>query len=126
MFFGLSPISCQEASLIAPRVLAHLGDAVFHLYERERETLLAHDVKSMHEKLAVRSSAEFQAELLGKIEDTLEEDEKDIVRRARNVKATGHKDRQNSVRRATAFEALLGYLYLTKPERLLVVLSQTN
>lgn len=115
-----------EAKLIPPRQLAHLGDAIFALFEREREIFSALTVREMHERVAMRASAVVQAELLEKVSSTLTEDEQDIVRRARNIKApSGRSGGQQNYRQATAFEALLGYLYLTSPERLRELLAMT-
>ena len=63
--------------------------------------------------------AEAQANILKNIYDNLTEDEKDIVRRGRN--AENHHLPKNSTveeyRYSTAFEALIGYLYLTKQDQ---------
>lgn len=116
----------EQAKLIAPRQLAHLGDAVFALFEREREIMQSVNVKEMHEKVAHRSSAVVQANLLEKISPALTDVEKDIVRRARNIKApSGKSGGQEHYRRATAFEALLGFLYLTSRQRLAHLLELT-
>ena len=62
--------------------------------------------------------AQAQAELLKKISDNLTEEEKDIVRRGRNVQ--NHHVAKNSdvaeYAQSTAFESLIGYLYLTKQD----------
>ncbi len=119
-------MTAAQASLIPPRKLAHLGDAVFTLFERERELRQSVNVKQMHERSSIRSSAAVQAELLDKISGELDETEQDIVRRARNIKApSGRPGGQGQYRRATAFEALLGFLYLTSKKRLLTLLSKT-
>ena len=116
----------EQARLISARQLAHLGDAVFALYEREKEILHSVSVKQMHERVAHRASASIQASLLAKIIDQLDESELDIVRRARNIKApSGRSGGQEKYRQATAFEALLGYLYLTSRERLQTILAMT-
>ena len=65
-------------------------------------------------------------EILKKISDRLTEDELDIVRRGRNTE--NHHVAKNAnvadYSQATSFEALLGYLYLTKQdERLEEVLN---
>lgn len=131
MYFGSNLLSPQEARLIPLRILAHLGDAVFALYERERETLRAPNVRLMHEKTASRTSATVQSQLLALITPELTEEERDLVRRARNMKAAASRSAasrsagQVSYRKATAFEALLGFLYLTSPERLRQLLALT-
>ncbi len=60
--------------------------------------------------------AKSQANAIKRIYDFLTEEEKDIVKRGRNVKsATIPKNADvQDYRYATAFEALIGYLYLTK------------
>jgi ribonuclease-3 family protein len=108
------------------RNLAHLGDAVFHLFEREREILQSANAKQMHNRVTMRVNAEKQAVLLFQITPRLNSVENDIVRRARNLKAANYrKGEQASYRQATAFEALVGYLYLTDTQRLKEVLHWT-
>lgn len=127
MFLRSAPLPVGEARNIAPRILAHLGDAVFHLFERENEVLTVVTVKQMHERMVSRASAVHQAEILDAIHDRLSEEEQDVVRRARNTKSqTYGKHSVGAYRKATAFEALLGYLYLTDHERLLEVLRYTR
>lgn len=78
----------------------------------------------MHKRARVKATQ--QAELLQLLMPSLTEAEADLVRRARNLKATGfRKVDQNSYRHATAFEALLGYLYLTNFERMKELLRMT-
>jgi ribonuclease III family protein len=116
----------DEARLIPVRQLAHLGDAVFALFEREREIMQSVSVRQMHERVAHRSSALVQAELLTRLSPQLTEMEQDIVRRARNIKApSGRSGGQDNYRHATAFEALLGFLYLTSRKRLQTLLAMT-
>ena len=67
-----------------------------------------------------------QANILNQITPQLSEDELEIVRRARNLKTSvARRSDQAAYRRATAFEALLGYLYLTDGTRLRDVLALT-
>jgi ribonuclease-3 family protein len=115
----------NQAAQLAPRLLAHLGDAVFHLYEREREILSAATASQMHANATKRASATGQADLLELISTRLTDTEADIVRRARNAKTHQRRADQAAYRLATAFEALVGYLYLTNPSRLEEVLAWT-
>lgn len=128
MFERSASLPVAEARNIAPRILAHLGDAVFHLFERENEVLSSVTVKQMHERMASRASASNQADILDAIHNMLNEEEQEVVRRARNAKAqiSGKNQSVGAYRKATAFEALLGFLYLTDHERLLAVLRQTR
>lgn len=109
------------------RNLAHLGDAVFELHERERELLAAPSVKKMHNKVVSRVNSKEQTRLLELIKPQLNEAEQDIVRRGRNLKATNRRNvEQATLRQATAFEALIGYLYLTDETRLEELLALTS
>jgi ribonuclease-3 family protein len=109
------------------RNLAHLGDAVFELHEREREFLAAPSVKKMHNKVVSRVNSKEQTRLLELIKPQLNEAEQDIVRRGRNLKATNRRNvEQATLRQATAFEALIGYLYLTDETRLEELLALTS
>ncbi|SDK58604.1 Mini-ribonuclease 3 [Sediminibacillus albus] len=104
--------------------LAYMGDAVYEIYVR-RHLISKGSVKpdQLHRSAVAFVSAKSQAkvilEWLGKQE--LTEEEQGIVRRGRNAKS-GTVPKNTDVqtyRYSTAFEALLGYLYLDgKEERL--------
>jgi len=114
----------QSLSEVSPRALAHLGDAVFHLFEREREIAHISSAKQMH--MRARVNASMQADLLDGLLPDLTEIELEIVRRGRNVKVSPARRAEQAVYRfSTAFEALLGYLYLTDMKRLRDVLALT-
>ncbi len=114
----------SEANAIPMGVLAHLGDAVFDLYVRELEILRSFSARQMHHKVTAIVRAARQAELLDAIAERLTEKEDDIVRRARNLKPAGYrKSGQGAYRKATAFESLIGYLYLTDKDRLAEILK---
>ena len=100
-----------------PLVLAYMGDAVYEVYIRNM--LIQKKKVSVH-KLHVESimyvKASAQANILRNISEILEQDELDVVRRGRNAKSgTIPKNAKVSdYKYATAFEALIGYLYLSK------------
>ena len=101
------------------RNLAHLGDSVYELFIREYTVLQTQNIKKLHQLTVSYVNAEFQAELLANIEPELNEKELDIIRRARNLPTTTARRVNHKLHRlATAFEALLGYLYLYDKERL--------
>ena len=119
----------EEVKLMPPLVWAYIGDAVYELYIR---TNLVNNTKLNPHKLHVEAikyvKAQAQAKILGTITEILTEEEKDIVRRGRN--AQNHHLPKNAnldeYSHATAFEALIGYLYLTKQdERLREILEKT-
>lgn len=90
-----------------------MGDAVFELHVRAQ--LLTEDVpvEYLHTAKVSRVRASAQATALRRIMPQLKEDEADMVRRARNLKCNIPKNVSVSdYRHSTAFEALLGMLYL--------------
>lgn len=97
-----------------PLLLAYVGDAVFELHVRRRlveaKTLPIHQ---LHKKTVRIVKAIGQDTALRTIEPHLTEEEADIVRRGRNTKGRIPKNADMAAyRRATGFEALLGWLYL--------------
>lgn len=118
----------EEVKLMPPLVWAYIGDCVYELYIRMQ---LVNDTKQKPHKLHLETikyvKAKAQAETLASIYDELDEEEKDIVRRGRN--AENHHLPKNAEATdymyATAFEALIGYLYLSKQdERLKEILEK--
>ena len=106
---------------------AYVGDSVYELFVR---TKLTNNSNAKPHKLHIESikyvKAKAQADILKSIMDNLTEEEKDIVRRGRNTE--NHHVAKNSnvadYSQSTAFEALIGYLYLTKQdERLEEILN---
>ncbi len=108
----------MEESLIktlSPLILAHIGDAYFHLYIRTRLLEVTHNITRLHDLSAGIVSAPAQAKSYSAIESSLTDGERDIFRRGRN--ATSHAPRKATVAEyhaSTGFEALLGDLYLRK------------
>lgn len=111
-----SPISKEEALALHPMALAFIGDAVQSLYTRTRVTVgSTQKTGVLHHEVIKVVKAVSQAAEAEKLMDMFNEDEKDVFRRARNCKVqTSAKHAQMSeYRRASGFEAVLGYLYLT-------------
>ncbi len=99
--------------------LAYAGDTVYDLYVRTR-LLLTSDgvVRSLHAQATKLVCAKAQAEALTRVEGMLSADESDIVRRGRNAHARSMPRNADPAEyaRATALEALVGYLYLSGRE----------
>ena len=117
----------QDAKMLSPLVWAYVGDSVYELFVR---TKLTNNSNAKPHKLHIESikyvKAKAQADILKSIMNNLTEEEKDIVRRGRNTE--NHHVAKNSnvadYSQSTAFEALIGYLYLTKQdERLEEILN---
>ncbi len=117
----------MDINMLSPLTWAYVGDAVYELYIR---TNLVNNTKLKPHKLHIESikyvRAKAQADILKKIEANLTDEEKEIVRRARN--AENHHLPKNAdpadYMYSTAFEGLIGFLYLTKKdERLKEILK---
>lgn len=109
-----------EVNMMSPLTWAYVGDAVYELYIR---THLVNKTNLKPHKLHIEAikyvKAKSQAQALKKIEVNLTEKEKEIVRRGRNTE-NHHVAKNASVQDymySTAFEALIGYLYLTNQEK---------
>jgi 23S rRNA maturation mini-RNase III len=90
------PISRSQAEGLPLRLLAHLGDVVFHLFQSEREITMASTAKQMHRRILARVNANHQALVLQHIADRLNEQEADLVRRARNIKPAGFRKHEQA------------------------------
>lgn len=117
----------MDVNMLSPLTWAYVGDAIYELYIR---TNLVNNTKLKPHKLHIESikyvKAKAQADILKRIEENLTEAEKEIVRRARN--AENHHLPKNAdpadYMYSTAFEGLIGFLYLTKQdERLKEILK---
>ncbi|NLJ81234.1 MAG: ribonuclease III [Firmicutes bacterium] len=99
----------------SPQVLAYLGDAVYELYIRTK--LVEHHsfpVQQLHQKAVKYVQAAAQAQIVHSWEPFLTQEEKDVVRRGRNIKGGVPRGGDTlDYRYSTGFEALLGHLYLS-------------
>lgn len=101
--------------------LAYMGDAVFEIYVRHH-LIQNGSVKPnyLHKEATRYVSAKAQSLIIHEFIDSgrLSEEELAVVRRGRNAKS-GTVPKNTDVqtyRYSTAFESLLGYLYLSKKE----------
>ena len=117
-----------EVNLMSPLVWAYVGDSVYEVFIR---THLVETTKLKPHKLHIEAikyvKAKAQAEMLQKLKDILTDKEKEIVRRTRNTE--NHHVPKNAdptdYMYATAFEGLIGYLYLSgQTERLNEILNK--
>ena len=99
----------------SPLVLAYVGDAVYEAYVRTHlvkgGNIPVHRLHRMSTRLV---SAKAQSDIVEALLAALDEEEIRIYKRGRNAKAatTPKNADLNDYRRATGFEALVGYLYL--------------
>lgn len=101
------------------RSYAHIGDSVYEVFVREKTVFLTSRPEILHKITTSVVNAEFQAGLLDKLDKFFNEKEADIARRARNLAVTtARRTNQKLHRLSTAFEAVVGYLYLFDKDRL--------
>ncbi len=117
----------SKVEMMSPLTWAYVGDSIYETYIRtyliETTNLKPH---KLHIKAIGYVKAKAQAKALKQIYDNLTEKEQEIVRRARNTQ--NHHVAKNAdpadYMYSTAFEGLIGYLYLTnQQERLKEILK---
>lgn len=110
---GLKSVSQRQLS---PLVLAYIGDSIFDLVVKTKIVTAGNtQVNKMNRAASSIVKAESQSKMIGYLEDKLTEEEGSVYKRGRNAKSyTSAKNASISdYRRATGFEALMGYLYLS-------------
>ncbi|MEG4499045.1 ribonuclease III domain-containing protein [Microcoleus sp. F10-C6] len=109
---------------ISPAAWAYLGDAVYELYVRSSYLVPPKRLQAYHELVVGQVRAETQARHLRSISPYLNSIELAIVKRGRNA-ASGRSKRADPeiYQQASSLETLVGYLYLTDPERLTELLA---
>lgn len=109
----------KEAAAYSPNVLAFYGDSVYEVLVRNR-VVMRHQTNAgrLHDLAVERVRASYQSEAVNVIEPMLTEREADILRRGRNAGGISvpKSAKPSEYRRATALEAVFGYLSLTGQE----------
>ncbi len=104
-----------DPAQFSPLTLAYIGDAAYELVIRTVFVRRGNaPVNKLNKKAVKYACAKKQSEMITALKPDLTETEKTIYRRGRN--ATSHTKAKNATtadyRRATGFEAVMGYLYL--------------
>ena len=105
----------QDIRTYSPLTLAYIGDAIFELMIR---TVLVERKNTQPEKLHKAATnivkAETQARMIEALQESLTPEELSAYKRGRNAKAVTRAKNATMAdyRKATGFEALMGYLYL--------------
>ncbi|MCQ2507753.1 MAG: ribonuclease III [Dorea sp.] len=110
--FGLQEVDIREYS---PLTLAYIGDCVFDLIIKSIVINGGNaPVQKLHGKTANLVQASSQSKMMRTMQEHLTEEEHAVYKRGRNAKSVSPAKNQSitDYRRATGFEALLGYLYL--------------
>ena len=119
----------EDVKMLSPLVWAYIGDSIYETFIRVN---LVNNSNAKPHKLHIESikyvKAKGQADILKQLKEYLTEDELEIVRRGRNTQ--NHHVAKNAniadYSMSTAFEALIGYLYLThQDDRLKEILDMS-
>lgn len=117
----------QDVRAYSPLVLAYIGDAVYDLVIRSVIVEKANRaVNDLHKNAVGYVKAETQAKIILALKEELTEEEEAVYRRGRNAKSnTSAKNATiGDYRKATGFEALIGFLYLmNRMERALYLIK---
>lgn len=109
---GMQEVNIESYS---PLTLAYIGDCVYDLIIK---TMVISEgnkqVKKIHQETSKIVQASAQSEMMRVIQEVLTEEEHAVYRRGRNAKSVSPAKNQSltDYRRATGFEALMGWLYL--------------
>ena len=124
------PLMDKQAAYQLPALrLAFIGDTICDLLVRTELMFSDCPVREMHARAASVVNARSQADQLQRIAHLLDGMENDIVQRARNAHpghTVPHAATREEYMKATAFEALMGYLYLTGQMRRAQTLFQLS
>ena len=112
--FGLGEVDVNQYS---PLTLAYIGDSIYDLIIK---TLVVNEGNKQVQKLHKRTSrfvqASAQSQMMRVLQERLTKEEHAVYKRGRNAKSVSPAKNQSvtDYRRATGFEALMGYLYFKK------------
>lgn len=101
----------------SPLTLAYIGDSIYDLIIK---SLVINEgnrqVNKLHKETSMYVQASTQSLMMSAMQEALTEEEHAVYKRGRNAKSVSPAKNQSitDYRRATGFEALLGYLYLKK------------
>ena len=112
--FEMEEVDIREYS---PLTLAYIGDCIYDLVIK---SLVINEgnkqVNKLHQETSKLVQASAQSLMMRTMQEHLTEEEHAVYKRGRNAKSVSPAKNQSitDYRRATGFEALLGYLYLKK------------
>ncbi len=112
----INKLSAEDIAMLSPLHLAYIGDAVYELLIRSYVISKKIPVKDLHKLSTEFVKAKAQSDIVHGLEEYLTEEERAIVIRGRNAKSNTVAKNATLIdyKYATGFEALIGYLYLTK------------
>ena len=124
--FHMEEVDIREYS---PLTLAYIGDSIYDLVIK---TLVIsrgnRPVNQLHRMTSSLVQASAQSRMMRTLQGLLTEEEHAVYKRGRNAKSVSPAKNQSvtDYRRATGFEALMGYLYLEKEWERMLSLIRTG
>lgn len=112
--FQMEEVDVQTYS---PLTLAYIGDSIYDLIIKSLMVSRGNkQVNKLHKDTSALVQASTQSLMMRTMQEHLTEEEHAVYKRGRNAKSVSPAKNQSitDYRRATGFEALLGYLYLKK------------
>ncbi len=124
--FQMEEVDIREYS---PLTLAYIGDCVYDLVIKSLVINAGNkQVNKLHQETSKLVQASAQSLMMRTMQEHLTEEEHAVYKRGRNAKSVSPAKNQSitDYRRATGFEALLGYLYLKKDYKRLLDLIKVG
>lgn len=111
-------LSEQEVFAVDALTLAYMGDVCWSFFIREKLIGTGiYNVQILNSLSSEMVSARWQSRILYEIRELLSDRELKVCKRARNTSSTVPKSATvEEYRESTAFEGLLGYLYLSRQQ----------
>lgn len=110
--FTMQEVDIREYS---PLTLAYIGDSIYDLIIKSLVINRGNkQVQKLHKETSSLVQASTQSMMMRAMQEELTDEERAVYKRGRNAKSVSPAKNQSitDYRRATGFEALLGYLYL--------------
>lgn len=124
-FKELFQLEDRDLRTYSPLTLAYIGDGIYELAIR---TILVKKgncpVNQLHKRASSLVKASAQSAMMERLEPVLTEEEHSVYKRGRNAHSPtmAKHASMSDYRRATGFEALMGYLYLKEDYTRMVTL----
>lgn len=124
--FSLGEVDVNQYS---PLTLAYIGDSIYDLIIK---TIVVNEgsrqVQKLHQRTSCFVQASAQSKMMRVLQERLTEEEHAVYKRGRNAKSVSPAKNQSvtDYRRATGFEALMGYLYIKKEWKRMLELVKTG
>lgn len=113
----------------SPLTLAYIGDSIYDLMIKSLVINQGNkQVQKLHKETSSMVQASAQSQMMRALQPILTEEEHAVYKRGRNAKSVSPAKNQSitDYRRATGFEALMGYLYLKREFTRMVDLVKTG